>query len=981
MTNFISYENAKADQTEIISDYFDDEFGRWQNYATLDSAQRTDLLNQKHNDLRAFTLPDYKNSFLIDLFDKSMSDLNGIEVSLINAPILIEEPETWTGLQSYSTTDTSTIVSNIATLTVGSGHGIIANDRIKVSGLSNIFNGYYAVISVNETTISYAIDSIDQTSSATGTVELIFGNESSWRALKIKCAADVAKISYSQREPIDINQYENDGFITIALPNLPQNLDNENCSVTLTTDTSSSGFDVDVSDTITFENNLYGLDGHAEFKFPTFELVNVFSNHPEKGKISKIKFSITSTEDDWFYCTGIRCVSANWKYAPMDINTIEKAVVKSVPRSGALPRSYLVGDITDLSSSIDILDADEFPTTEDGGGVLLVSRSEYISYTTKIGNQLSGLTRGVYDSTPKNHTDGADVTLYDFNFAVNTIGSRLPSYWPVLYKSFDPNGNVNDEDPKIIDGSVYAVIDMGNTFDTYSSSLEQNQFCFYFRNTSRFPTQNELNYYSQTDLNSLATSPVDIIPEYLNKTQQDLSKVPGTKAGLTLPSWGGNKSYQVGSDDPVNSFIGNKQVNISKIPGAYAESTLPVWGISESYQVNDVVPSATPTNGETQESLQRVLNTSNIAYTSVNFRWYKSDIDLKLEIKIGDEIADMFTFNTVLDLEYMKNKTLVFGATVESDTIECKIFELKDNKLNLVYNTGTIESEFFHHVRGRFGWTGILTDGTSRIRSIRSGAMVYGEQKTTVMNSFTPVKGGQIFSSQSDEKELITELMSNPWSVGTDSVNAEIDNTDPKNPVEVYTISDPNTKIWQGIATNEFKITTFKNFYIKLDVKYPSTANQLLAFLYDEKNNALMPLNVPPFTYDQWTTIRLLFNDDQILPGFYKLLLVENGYNNSNPWKVKNVFARERSVQWDIRSFVDGPWDQNNRDWVSNPLVSTISENKFTNGHNANDGVVLAKSDVEFQVRAYALNQYVELEKFDAIPKYATLGNPVWRNG
>lgn len=978
MTNFISYEVAKANNQEIISDYFDDELGRWQNYATLDSAQRTDLLNQKHNDLRAFTLPNYKDSFLVDLFDSTVSSLNDIEVDLINAPILLKEPETWTGIQSYSTTTTSTIVSKVATLTVGTDHNIIAGDRIKVSGLSNVFNGYHPVTEVTSTTVKYVVDSTDQTSSATGTVDLVFGNVSSWRGLKIKCAANVAKISYSQREPIDINPYENDGFITIALPYFPQHLDNENCSVTLTTDTSPSGFDVDVSDTITFEDNLYGVDGHAEFKFPTSELVNVFSNHSEKGQISKIKFSITSTEDDWFYCTGIRCVSSNWKYAPMDINTIEKAVVKSVPRAGALPRGYLDGAITGLPSSITIDNADEFPTTLDGGGVLLVSRSEYISYTTKTGNVLSGLTRGVYGSTVKNHLDGADVTLYDFTFAVNTIGSRLPSYWPVTYKSFDSNGVESPEDPKVVNGSIYAVIDIGNTFDIYTSNLSQNQLCFYFRNSARFPTQAELNYYSQSDLDNLATSPTDIVPEYVNRTQQDLSVVPGVKAGLTLPSWGDNRSYQVGSDDPVSSTIGETQKNISAIPGVKSSLTLGSWGSNQSYQRNNV--SAPPSNGLTQNNLASTLNVSNFAYVSTNYRWYQSGTDLKLEIKIGDEISDMFTFNTILDLQYMRDKTLVLGTTVEDNRVECKIFELKDNKLSLIYNTGAIESEFFHNTRGRVGWTGILTDGTSRIKSIRSGAIIYGEQKTTIMNSFTPVKGAQVFSNQSSEKELVTELMSNPWSVGTGAVTADIDNTDPKNPVEVYTVSDPNTKTWQGIETNPFKITSFQDFYIKLDIKYPSTANQLLAFLYDVNNQSLMELNVPPFTYDQWSTIRMLFDSQEILPGEYTLILVENGYNNSNPWKVKNVRVREKSIRWELRSFVDGPWGRLNRDWVADPVVSTIADNGFTNSHNGNDGIVFAKYDVELQARASALSQYVEIEKFDIVPKYATLGNPVWRN-
>jgi hypothetical protein len=47
---------------------------------------------------------------------------------------------------------------------------------------------------------------------------------------------------------------------------------------------------------------------------------------------------------------------------------------------------------------------------------------------------------------------------------------------------------------------------------------------------------------------------------------------------------------------------------------------------------------------------------------------------------------------------------------------------------------------------------------------------------------------------------------------------------------------------------------------------------------------------------------------------------------------------------------------------------------------NSNDGMVFAKSDTELQVRAQALNQFVEIHLFDVQPKYATPGNFIWKD-
>jgi len=77
------------------------------------------------------------------------------------------------GSEVVSTVSNVALTSNVATLTIGSGHGILVGDTVKVEGVtnsSNLFNGTYKVTAKDATTISYALTNANVTSaSATGT--------------------------------------------------------------------------------------------------------------------------------------------------------------------------------------------------------------------------------------------------------------------------------------------------------------------------------------------------------------------------------------------------------------------------------------------------------------------------------------------------------------------------------------------------------------------------------------------------------------------------------------------------------------------------------------------------------------------------------------------------------------------------------------------------------------------------------------------
>lgn len=769
---------------------------------------------------------------------------------------------------------------------------------------------------------------------------------STWKRLKFNCSTTPVTV-YSKTNSININQYATDGYITFALPSIPS-LSTDDCFVSITTDTTPTGFASGQTDTFALDSSnviLTTVNGNAELKIATNKLTNVLnSNNINKGLITGIKFVIQlSTGTGYFYCSAIRCVSGSWKYAPLDVNTLENKIVKTVPPNGVLPTATLQTAMTELSTSIDVGSSNiaKFPTA----GIVLINNIEYVSYTGKSSSALTGLTRGINGGAPKSHAVGVTVTLHDFNYPVNNTGSGLPTKWPALYRTFDSSGQqVNDLG--ILHGGAYAVINTGGVLGETATSADPNNFSFYFRHRNRFVRQKELNNQTQAYINALKNIN-DIVSTNVDITQGDLSKVPGTFASTTFSS-PLSGTYQ---DNP-NSMGNNSGLT---------QETL---------------------NARTQATLETINNGGTIAYLGTHLKWYKNASDntkLRFQIDVTDELSTLFSFTIDHLLSYWLNKTLVFKAELIDKTIECKIFELKNNTLTLVYTTGRIESNFFHREKGSFGWSAELKDGQTQIQSIRSNRMIYGEYKSSIINSITPVKGAQIFANQTAEKELITEIKSNPWTVSTKALSATIDNTNIQNPIKTYTVTDPNQGIWQGIETNTFYIENFEDIYIKFDIYYASN-NNMAAYLYDKTINKLFRLNFPTFNLGQWKSIRLIASGDKILPGYYSLIVLEDGYNNNTPWSIKNVSIKQREVNWEARSFVDGPWGIDDRDWMRDYFVNLIPDNSFSNISNKNDGVMFTKQDTELQIRAHALNPYVKIYNFDVQPKYATLGNLILDN-
>jgi hypothetical protein len=1051
----LTYNQAKSANAEIVSDYFKDPYGQWLNYATPDLTQGADLVNQKHTDLRSFYPSSTVNGYISDLNAYSMNGtaptLQGKTLSSINLlGSTTTAAESWVDETPYNFSCTAVSVSsNVATLTVSSGHGVEVNDEIIVNGLTTNtqFNGTFTVTAINTTSISYALIANDVTASETGTVTpSLIGFANSWKALKIRCTS-TAKTVTSKSGFFDISSYETGSFISLAFPNLSSSLSLSDCSVEFTTDPSTSGFASNQTDKIYFNSNALLDNGtiNREFKIPFSLLTNVFNNtNATRGIISGIRFTLkTSSGSATFYCSTVRCISPNWKYASVDLNTIDDAVMKTVPPTGAIPETTLATAITTTGSisSVVLADSSQFPSS----GTILIG-SEYISYTTNSSNTLGGIiTRGALNTTPATHAVSDAVKSYEIKFSINHNTGLLPTVWPALFRSYNANGVMTDSDPKTLNHSVYTIIDFDQTLGQNSSSTNPNNVTFYFRNDGRLVNQTELNSFTQGNMNGKKITDLTLNDAYRTLQQRDLSVIPGVKASTVL----GSSTYQA-NPIPSSNFNGLKQSVLSIAPGVQ-KNTSGVFGtytelppaltanidnstttisvtnpgsLTSSGAIvvgseiitytsissgalqgvvrgtNSSTPSAhrsgdyalqytgssiyqigsTTGVGYKQSDFTATIDPNNSTYISSRLQWYKSSNDLKFKIQILDELSPIFSFDITSSIDYWKNKVIVFKTKLVDAKIQCELFELKNNELNLVYNTRYISSSFFHRLQGKFGWTTDLKDGGTRIKSIRSGGVIYGEYKSKSMSSFTPVRGAQVYANQTKDIELVDSIGSNKWSLTTKSVTSSLDSTDPKHPVMIYSVTNPASYTWQGIQTNKFKIESFEDIYATFDINMSSVANGIKCFLYDDVTNKILELNTPEFDRDQWSRVKLIVDNDKLLPGYYRLIVAQKEYDTGFSWKIKNISVKQRVINWNLRSVADGFWVNDSEDWMQNHYMNIATSNDFTKTTNINDGVLFAKAGTGLQVRAQAINPYIEIHDFEVHPSYATLGNFIWRD-
>jgi hypothetical protein len=135
--------------------------------------------------------------------------------------------------------------------------------------------------------------------------------------------------SVMSRYPVDISQMASTDVISIPLPSFPlASVTTATSFIDLTSD--SAGSFGTATDSIAFNASTVALTaGHSELRFPISALTNV-----DKTRITGVQFRIQATGAATMVILGVRALSANWVFPPMDTDTLYGHLVRPPSRNG-----------------------------------------------------------------------------------------------------------------------------------------------------------------------------------------------------------------------------------------------------------------------------------------------------------------------------------------------------------------------------------------------------------------------------------------------------------------------------------------------------------------------------------------------------------------------------------------------------------------------------------------------------------------------
>jgi len=191
-------------------------------------------------------------------------------------------------------------------------------------------------------------------------------------------------------------------------------------------------------------------------------------------------------------------------------------------------KTGLVGDITALSTSL---------TVTTGHGVKLPSTgyvyidTEAISYTGITSDTLTGLTRGVLDTTAAAHSSGADIHT-TIVMVSGTDEGGTPSWYPLTHGSevrVEDNGKVY-----IYDDTLYSNLLIGNNMLYKQGVPARFRICYYYgwdtipvdiTRLTLLLAQQQL--FSDTIFSSLIKGRNEFRPELLDVAQEEIDRIVG----------------------------------------------------------------------------------------------------------------------------------------------------------------------------------------------------------------------------------------------------------------------------------------------------------------------------------------------------------------------------------------------------------------------------------------------------------------------
>lgn len=837
------------------------------------------------------------------------------------------------------------------------------------------------------------------------------GDRNNWYGISLSCSANSTASTQSilSERPINLFSYNavdyDEDYISLSLPKYNNAINRSNSKIEFTsTDFSNSAN----YDSIAFNatNVVFKQSGeNAELRIPL-----KYIRESIRQNLIGIKITIANNSNSTinFRCLSIRCVSKNWKYAPIDINTISNTVEYTPSPNGEeapdfettyywpinennnqLPTEWPV-----LYKSFTNTNLDNKKPTPINSDVQIIFNSGSIkkSSSKESINDISVYFRDDLRESQQSDLDGqtqerldlinnfADLHI-NYNYKKQKDYSKIPG--KIVYKTSlvsempsgtDPgqNGGVFVKDVSIADNSGFVLVE--NEIISYTSIIG-----------------NELKISQRGANDTLAKAHLQNAPVYLVgklgfpvNLNQDAS-ITDTKIFVNdtqnFPPTGViviDDEYIKYSAKTLDGFVvaENGRGYWSSQPQYHSASTkvhfyTHINRKGSKFYTTRVGNAQSSLNGIKQSALSYSKDLeSQSSYIRISIQWYTTNQGgYYAQIVVSDEInIEKHVFNLPVNL-IEPSKDYVFIPSINNDILRMQLFRLyhedvsDPNHMTPIYDTGEIRSSLVKRRKGQFGWSAQFFDGDCYIQSIRSRGATYAELKSANKTSRTPVKGVQAFVDGTIYGEMVSTIYDSPFNSLTSTVKIDDKKNGSVNCRQVVSTGG----LWQGLSTNTFVIDDYNDIEISFNAYITSSSQNLKALLYNEKENILIQIKVPSFNPNQWEFIKLNIDGSNHLSGSYSFIIAEEQSQFGSTWWIDNLSVKKLEMQWFGRAYTNGINQIGSDTWM--PMRTMVNK--------TNSGTMFSAIGKDLEIKGEARTQFVNINEIKFVPEYAKLGNLV----
>ena len=740
--------------------------------------------------------------------------------------------------------------------------------------------------------------------------------------------------------PINIGTLTNEDYLVVSLPDFSSSITTSTSYIDIT---SSNDFNSE-TDSFNFSPYIVSLNGstNKELKIPIGLLTNV-----DLSNIQGIRFRITATASGvHFKCLSIRAISKNWKWSPVDFDTINKRLRKTPPNySGA---SVLSGYFNDMGT---------LPTD---WPVLQRAFSTNLAYgqNPKILNGELNAFLDIGNPTTSSTTD-RDPNVFAIYF---NIRQKSPTQFEL--------SKVEGSSGKTQGDLTVARVNPSNYMKQYDLSKQLDY--------TVVPSTEIAAGRAYNQLNPNNAAPRD------GKTQYELSKVPSSDSNPNNQLNPNLRSAKAGATQRQMNYRTLAR-NVDYIGMSLEWSKNSINHFNFVIKIIDAVgtiykfdiPSLIATNLENS----KIIFSPKIDDDYIQIKLYKLNQYNKINLVYQTEKL----FN---DIYFVRGRNRLGWYAHFADG---------DSYVNSIRSGGMVYAEYrAHTMKSRTPLKGInlFADYSANINLIdqiiisQSGALTVNSKilnvsSTSGLSSGDRINGegikiGTKIAAIVNESQLILDQNATVAKDTTLYIDTKVnaygdavlsDDANRLSGSVVTKISAEKGAKFSGIITDVFQIEDPNDVKINLDLWYPSSNNELIFILFDSNGKPLFNLEPDYYRRDRWKNINVRIPQEQFVSGRYKFGIFELNTYAKIDWWINNFTIKKQLITWEARSTIDKLPGYSSQNWIE--LRNNI--NQYDNG------ALFENKGTELQFRARAKSHYGLIHNIKVVPNYATLGNFVWR--